>query len=256
MALILLKCPNCYGEVQFDENMRQGFCIHCGAKMINESGLWKVKIDHGDEIRGKLELAQLSLKAGEIDRVTRLLDEVISLDPKASDAWLMKSLMYDGQLKMECIQKASSPDSNIYGVFTDDDLPDKICNVDIELTGNNLSSGGQLNICIDSELYQMDIGPANKLSIPLLKGRHTIVISMNSLSQFVHNFIVLKDIIFIEQDSRLVLCKSRLGWKISKDSSVTVVKHASMRAFRFFCHNNQQHYSLIRYCLFHLMMTL
>ena len=36
MATVIIKCPNCGGEVDMDVDMKQGFCIYCGQKVFNK----------------------------------------------------------------------------------------------------------------------------------------------------------------------------------------------------------------------------
>ncbi len=35
MALVKLRCPRCSAEAQYDEDIRYGICVRCGAKVFN-----------------------------------------------------------------------------------------------------------------------------------------------------------------------------------------------------------------------------
>jgi len=36
MGLIKGTCSNCNGQIEFDENLKKGFCLHCGTPFIKE----------------------------------------------------------------------------------------------------------------------------------------------------------------------------------------------------------------------------
>lgn len=36
MKLIALKCPHCGGDIELNDSMSHGFCIHCGSKIMVE----------------------------------------------------------------------------------------------------------------------------------------------------------------------------------------------------------------------------
>lgn len=38
MGIVLLRCPHCNGELQFEDNREFGFCQYCGAKVMIEKG--------------------------------------------------------------------------------------------------------------------------------------------------------------------------------------------------------------------------
>ncbi len=220
MALIALKCPNCGGDVELDESMRQGFCIYCGTKLINDSESKKIKIDHEDEILGKLKLSLLALKADEKDRFTSLIDDVISLDPKASDAWLMKSLMYDEPLCFDYQKNGMAADCNRYGVFSKEDLPKKAradsYKVVFQLAGVQSNEGKGLFLFIDSKRYRMDIWPNNKMEMTLSKGRHTFAASENPSESQLSKSVRSNDTLHILQNSRIILRKRTLGWRVEE----------------------------------------
>ena len=35
MELVAIKCPNCGGTVEMDSEMKQGFCLFCGSRLVN-----------------------------------------------------------------------------------------------------------------------------------------------------------------------------------------------------------------------------
>ncbi len=231
MALIALKCPNCSGEVEFDENMHFGFCIYCGTKLLNDPETARMKIDHEDEIRGKLELAVMSLRAKEFERVTFLLDEVISLDPRASDAWLMKSLLYEPPLSYECIQKARAEGSNSYGVFTEGSLPGKAFpeyySVVFELRGNIPRNVSELHITIDFDRHILKASPDSSLEVLISAGNHPLVISEGTLGTEAQRMFGTQNVLHVMDDSRITLIRGTFGWKIA-DCTGSIIKKASL----------------------------
>lgn len=52
MAIQNLKCPNCGGELQLDDNLEKGFCMYCGGAIQIKEEVAKIKVEHS----GKIEI--------------------------------------------------------------------------------------------------------------------------------------------------------------------------------------------------------
>jgi hypothetical protein len=91
MGLIALKCPNCAGDIELDENKEFGFCVHCGQKiMIQERIKQTVQLDNTHLIENWLTLAEVALKSKNPEAVEKHVDKVLEADSKNAQAWLLK----------------------------------------------------------------------------------------------------------------------------------------------------------------------
>jgi len=91
MGLIALKCPNCAGEIELDENKEFGFCVHCGQKiMIQERIKRTVQLDNTHLIDNWLTLAEVALKSKNPGSVEKHADKVLEVDSKNAQAWMFK----------------------------------------------------------------------------------------------------------------------------------------------------------------------
>lgn len=50
MALVSVKCTNCGGEIQLDENREFGYCSSCGSKVMVEQSITNIKQLNGNVI--------------------------------------------------------------------------------------------------------------------------------------------------------------------------------------------------------------
>jgi Tfp pilus assembly protein PilF len=91
MGLIVLKCPNCAGEIGIDENKEFGFCVHCGQKiMIRENIKQTVRSDNDHVIENWLTLAGSALRSNDHAAAEANADKVLEADLNNSQAWLFK----------------------------------------------------------------------------------------------------------------------------------------------------------------------
>ena len=57
MKVVDVKCPNCGGSIELEENEEFAFCRYCGTKVIREEPVaQKVKIENPIKIDGKVEI--------------------------------------------------------------------------------------------------------------------------------------------------------------------------------------------------------
>lgn len=92
MALIALKCPNCNGDIQLDDQKEFGFCMYCGCKVMLESATSSVTLDRTDELRNILSLARDEYSLKHWDKGDELSDRALVIDSTCPDAWFMKAL--------------------------------------------------------------------------------------------------------------------------------------------------------------------
>jgi DNA-directed RNA polymerase subunit RPC12/RpoP len=121
MALIALKCPNCGGTVQLEEDMKQGFCIHCGNRILNQPSTGN---DKRSEVTNYLNIAKDALYAKNWTAVPKLLDKIFQIDWDCKDAWYMKAIWsygieadYNG-----IMERIATRPMNNYGIFFEEDI--------------------------------------------------------------------------------------------------------------------------------------
>ncbi len=108
-----------------EEDMRSGFCVHCGSKIINEPKITgKVTIDKTDDIRNHLKMAKNALKDKDWETASKLVDSVLLMDSDCLDAWCMKALLSFRDKKQydAYAAKIENEELNSYGIFSKDDI--------------------------------------------------------------------------------------------------------------------------------------
>ncbi len=91
MALEALRCPQCHGEVDLDDNQEYGFCKYCGTKVQNiRSDRLKVEgkfeINKEKDLNNLLILARRSKDTNDNDQAKKYYDEVLLMDPNNWEA--------------------------------------------------------------------------------------------------------------------------------------------------------------------------
>jgi len=125
MPLVALKCPNCNGEVQFEENMMSGFCIHCGSKIIRERSVkGTISIDRTTDIVNHLKLAKETLRIHDWENASKLVNNILLMDADCLDAWYMKALLCfrDKSMYESLLNEIENKSLECYGIFSKEDI--------------------------------------------------------------------------------------------------------------------------------------
>jgi DNA-directed RNA polymerase subunit RPC12/RpoP len=125
MVLVALKCPNCGGTVQMEENMKSGFCVHCGSKIVNEPNIGSsVSIDKSLDIVNHLKVAKETLIEQNWETATRLVENILLMDPDCKDAWHMKALLcYRDKAQYEnTLTRMKDKELKDYNIFLEGDI--------------------------------------------------------------------------------------------------------------------------------------
>ena len=125
MALVAIKCPNCGGIVQMEEEMTSGFCVHCGSRIVNDQNTGApAPAEDGSDLAYHLRTAKASLTAHDWKTAAGLVESILQIDAGCTDAWYMKSLLhYKDKTYESMIAKAESGGMKSYGVFSKEDIP-------------------------------------------------------------------------------------------------------------------------------------
>ncbi len=90
MKFISAKCPNCGAELQVAENLKSGFCNHCGSKILFEPEVSNVKIDQKKSLSNYKELAESAMRSNDTEKMLKYADMALEIDAHDSDVWLIK----------------------------------------------------------------------------------------------------------------------------------------------------------------------
>ncbi len=100
MAIQNLKCPNCGGEVQLDDNLEKGFCMYCGGAIQIKEEVAKIQVEHSGKIEiddskkmaNSLALADRAFDAGNYEECYNYSCVVLECDVNNSHATFRKGL--------------------------------------------------------------------------------------------------------------------------------------------------------------------
>ena len=109
MKFISAKCPNCGAELQVAENLKTGFCNHCGSKILFEPAVSNVKIDQKKSLSNYKELAESALRGGDWKNALKYAEKALEIDAHDADMWLTK---------LQALIQLEAKDSNIMEVST------------------------------------------------------------------------------------------------------------------------------------------
>lgn len=94
MAYVAAQCPNCGGDLQLDEKMEKGFCMHCGSKIKVQEAIQNVKIEGEVEISGivgvekLIENGKTFVRLEDYKRAEKIYKHLINIAPHRYEGWL------------------------------------------------------------------------------------------------------------------------------------------------------------------------
>lgn len=90
MRFVSAKCPNCGAVLQVAENLKSGFCNHCGSKILFEPEVSKVKIDTSKNLSNFRELALSAKRGKDSKNMLKYAEKALEIDPHDSEMWMTK----------------------------------------------------------------------------------------------------------------------------------------------------------------------
>lgn len=189
MALVALKCPNCGGDLQFEDSHDFGFCQYCGTKiMLQEALTYKVEMDYTRQARNLLQNAEDYYSEGFKEKAYGYASDAMELDRTLARAWFIKAMCTDDYEDRVVGLK------NAFKNTDDPKLKEEIkknlsekCRVELKYSGliTSWMSEYPCPILIDGERYLLK----DTSSVMLSKGAHTVVFvfidALSSEKQFV-----------------------------------------------------------------------
>ena len=86
MKLIAIKCPNCSGNLNVEENKEFTTCSYCGSQIYIDDENIKLKNRTNKKILNYLELANRFFDDNEYEEAYIKFDQVLVLDPNNYEA--------------------------------------------------------------------------------------------------------------------------------------------------------------------------
>lgn len=111
MNTIVMKCPNCGANVDFDEGQEVGFCKYCGTKVMQENpSVQKIKIDNPIKIDGKVKLVNNEFES-KLAQVETSIDLYFKKEnPNEDDYNIIASMLSE-------LERIGADDSRYYLTF-------------------------------------------------------------------------------------------------------------------------------------------
>ena len=91
MRFVSAKCPNCGADLQVAENLKSGFCNHCGSKILFEPEVSDVKIDNSKSLENYRELALSAIRGEDGDNMLKYAEKALEIDAHDGDMWYAKT---------------------------------------------------------------------------------------------------------------------------------------------------------------------
>jgi DNA-directed RNA polymerase subunit RPC12/RpoP len=189
MALVALKCPNCAGTVQMEEDMKQGFCVHCGSRIMNDRSVsGNVTVDKRSDIVNALKVAKRKMEENDWNGVIRTVDSILLMDADCRDALYMHSLLKTGakiistkgaliskEMFDEIINSVKDEGLNNYDIFSPEDIIKYrgAHNLSISLVSKNKT---MVYLLVNGEWYHLYSG--SSITIGINPGTHNIAMTM------------------------------------------------------------------------------
>ena len=174
MALVALKCPNCGGDLQFEDSHDFGFCQYCGTKiMLQEALTHKVELDYTRQARNLLQNAEDYYSEGFKEKAYGYASDAVELDRTLARAWYIKAMCSeDYEDRVVGFKNAlKNTDDPKLKEEINHKLAEK-CRVELKYSGMITSwmANYPCPVLIDGERYLLE----DTSSVMLSKGAHTV----------------------------------------------------------------------------------
>ncbi len=193
MAIVALKCPNCGGDLQFEDSHDFGFCQYCGTKiMLQEAVTQKVEMDYSRRAKNLLQNAEDYYAEGFKEKAYGYASEAVELDRSLARAWFIKAMCSeDYEDRVVGFKNAlKNTDDPKLKEEIEKNLDEKFC-VKLEYSGliTSWMSDYPCPILIDGERYLL----RDTSSVMLTKGTHTVSFVYRDCMSSEKSFMVSKN---------------------------------------------------------------
>jgi len=100
MPFVPVKCTACGGEIQLDDQLKSGFCVYCGSKVVFKEAVQKMELSGSVTVHGiatlekLLQNAETFHKLGYYEKELEILTQVTQGYPEDYRAWWRLALPY------------------------------------------------------------------------------------------------------------------------------------------------------------------
>jgi len=148
MAFVAAKCTNCGGELQLDDNLKTGYCMFCGSRVVIQEAidLKKVQIEGKVSVEGLATVENLlmrgnqSMEAGEYKKAEDFFEQVINIDAKNHAAWW-------GKFSAQFLKLMNMPKAQYDGYSINNELHRTNKNDNLSRVGLVPYIGGECFLC-------------------------------------------------------------------------------------------------------------
>jgi len=92
MAYVAAKCTTCGSDLQLDNNLESGFCMHCGDKIIFKDAINPIIVDDRHMIRTWMDMGMKASNVGNQEEAYSYFTKVIENDPQNWEAIYFKGV--------------------------------------------------------------------------------------------------------------------------------------------------------------------
>lgn len=173
MVLVALKCPNCGGEIQLDDEREFGFCLYCGSKVVlTERISQKISIDETEKADSLLRIAYNYYHNNVVDKALVFADKALESNPECADAWYIRGMCSDSlgdkRVALSTALDFGLSEPEIESARVELDKVQSLA--DVKIVNNVTNYPVTLTILVDGKVVPSSDGVAN---VRLIKGRHT-----------------------------------------------------------------------------------
>jgi len=93
MTFVAARCPMCGGELQLDNQVESGFCMHCGSKIIVQDAVRLVRVDNSHLIETWMKMADAAREASNLREAYDYYTKIVENDPSNWKAVFYKGLV-------------------------------------------------------------------------------------------------------------------------------------------------------------------
>jgi len=93
MPFVPVKCTNCGGEIQLDDQLKSGFCVYCGSKVVFKEAVQKMEFSGSVSVQGiatlekLLQNAETFQKLGYYEKELEILTQITQNYPEDYRGW-------------------------------------------------------------------------------------------------------------------------------------------------------------------------
>jgi tetratricopeptide (TPR) repeat protein len=81
MPFVAARCPQCGGNLQIDNEIETGFCLHCGSKIVVQDAIRNVRIDNSHMVESWMKIGDLAYESKNFSEAYAYYTKIIETTP-------------------------------------------------------------------------------------------------------------------------------------------------------------------------------